>query len=837
MDLHKLVEGNQTIKIVPSIEDTLRSTGLNVELDIDTVQWFNQIKNTWKTWKKSATVERSIECFLQSRPDPHRVALALIIKCEDFKDCKPKTLPFCIIETLQKWAEKNAVMPEDSLKLPAFWISTKQRNQHFFTLIVQTYHMSTISELIVPIVKGIIEEGNYKQACQIVIAMELFDTISVEELLFPLILQEKTNLIDDYLSESPNQVKPFLLFMDKLLDKHFNIREYVAQYIETHNVNYVKYDKLHYKPLGKLVARLCNKFKIPIETCKNLSKNRTTGGLKYLIYQKYQEHKVTSVVWDDLVKDSLKQNIDSAVEFIDLLCDYDRKEALRWAEYLNMPESAYPPGLKDVSTTSSTETENWDMDRNESQDFYRMAISTDHIILIDTAEKFYDMMSSDLIKFKIVSIDCEWKPSFGATQSRVALIQIATYDTVYLIDTIVLNSKQFSSFWYTFNKSLLDNPEIIKLGFGLEQDLKEVKASIIGLNNIKVKGEGLLDIALLWKSLLSSGLLASSPEATGNSLSSLVQLCFGVPLAKSEQCSNWELRPLRSTQIEYAALDAHILIEIYYYLEKLCSKQGINFEEICNDIMLEGKPKNSKLKTKVTDRIQSSCSTRSVTQIKFLVDPKLSKLLSYLRYCGIDSKVAPPCMLWHDIVNLAISEDRCILLPKIKFSPTNNYPQSSILEVGAPSSNEQLEKIISHFNINVSKTNILKRCIYCNSDVLTPLTPSEIQSLYSKLAANIVNQSAITNSHDQYDHDINYDNFLSDSDSDGELYQPDTQRQVTKITTSRGVSIQSEDLELLTSLKKSAFLCEACGRILWDGEKVQKQACELVNSIKKLSLG
>ena len=43
-------------------------------------------------------------------------------------------------------------------------------------------------------------------------------------------------------------------------------------------------------------------------------------------------------------------------------------------------------------------------------------------------------------------------------------------------------------------------------------------------------------------------------------LSELVRLCFGKPLNKSEQISNWEKRPLRKSQKIYAGTTAIILM-------------------------------------------------------------------------------------------------------------------------------------------------------------------------------------------------------------------------------------------------------------------------------------
>ena len=79
-------------------------------------------------------------------------------------------------------------------------------------------------------------------------------------------------------------------------------------------------------------------------------------------------------------------------------------------------------------------------------------------------------------------------------------------------------------------------------------------------------------------------------------LSELVRLCLGKPLNKSEQISNWEKRPLRKSQIQYAglkiewknkfyfksvlfeALDAFCLVEIFDFLRERVKELKIDFD-------------------------------------------------------------------------------------------------------------------------------------------------------------------------------------------------------------------------------------------------------------------
>uniref|UniRef100_A0A0K0CW94 3'-5' exonuclease domain-containing protein n=1 Tax=Angiostrongylus cantonensis TaxID=6313 RepID=A0A0K0CW94_ANGCA len=50
-------------------------------------------------------------------------------------------------------------------------------------------------------------------------------------------------------------------------------------------------------------------------------------------------------------------------------------------------------------------------------------------------------------------------------------------------------------------------------------------------------------------------------------LSELSEKLLGVKLDKSEQCSNWALRPLRISQKRYAAMDAYIVTQLFSKLK------------------------------------------------------------------------------------------------------------------------------------------------------------------------------------------------------------------------------------------------------------------------------
>ncbi|VVD01809.1 unnamed protein product [Leptidea sinapis] len=804
------------------MEDSLKQFGFDVDIDKSVQNWLENLQTTWKPWKKSSIVDDLFKKIFDF-DNPYRIALICVIKCPEYKDSNPMSLPYFIIESVFKWSQTLSKAPDDLFKLPAFHIAIMQKNRHFLGLIIKTFHLKTIKDKILPIIYEMMEKDNRKQAIQIVSDLELYDDIPIETLLFPLFLQDRLSVINEYLTDSPSQVLPLIHFLDSLLDRNCKIRNYVQIFLENNKVNNIKYNKIHYKPLGKYVARLCNKFNIPIETCQNLSRNRTAGGLKYLINQKYVEHKVSASVWDDLVKDNLKNSEGFGIDFIYMLMEFDQSEALKWAKYLNISENDLPSTLRPTVIPENileTTEEVWESQEIATKQYYKYPLSANSIIMVSDGEQFYDIMST-LEKCEMVSIDCEWKPSFGAAQSQVALIQVATFSCVYLIDTLILNDKKYASFWYTFNKHFLDNDEIIKLGFGIEQDLKEMKVSIVGLQNIKTKGAGFLDLAGLWKGLVDAGLiLPRSNDVSGKGLSSLVESCFGVPLEKSEQCSNWELRPLRTTQINYAALDAYVLLEIYTYFKKLCAEQNIDFEVICNDIMIDKKSKHSKKSKTAGLPPPTNIEQRQVKDLKILVERELSYLLSYLRYCGFDTVVMPSNMLWHEANDFALAEDRIILTVKLKCSSKPQFSQNSILNIGKLTIQDQIKRIITTFKVNIYESDLGTRCVQCNGINHIKMNSNELADIYHKSKVEASSSDYPTHiSEDEY-----LDNFLSDSDSD-EAYithKPIPSKK-PQCKTDKGTVIDMDNIHQMlqyyqSNSDKYCLLCDTCGKFQWDGD-------------------
>ncbi|KAF8387785.1 hypothetical protein HHK36_026440 [Tetracentron sinense] len=164
--------------------------------------------------------------------------------------------------------------------------------------------------------------------------------------------------------------------------------------------------------------------------------------------------------------------------------------------------------------------------------------------------------TSHIVGCKVVGIDCEWNPNYekDGNPDKVSIMQVASEKTVFIFDMI----KLFEDAPHTFNsclKCLFHSPSILKLGYNLQCDMMQLAHSYGELECFK-HYEMALDIQNVFK------------EPRGG-LSGLTKKILGAGLNKESRNSNWEQRPLSQNQLEYAALDAAVLIHIF---RQVCSR-------------------------------------------------------------------------------------------------------------------------------------------------------------------------------------------------------------------------------------------------------------------------
>lgn len=165
------------------------------------------------------------------------------------------------------------------------------------------------------------------------------------------------------------------------------------------------------------------------------------------------------------------------------------------------------------------------------------------VVLVQDEEALAEALG-ELWKEKVLGFDTETRPTFTKGKTcRPALIQLATADTVYLIQlTHIPFCDQIAE--------LLASPRVLKTGVAINDDMKAL-ARIHPF-----RADGVADLAAMAR--------VRGIQAQG--LRTLSANLLGFRISKSAQCSNWENHELTPQQIKYAATDAWVGRELYFHM-------------------------------------------------------------------------------------------------------------------------------------------------------------------------------------------------------------------------------------------------------------------------------
>ncbi|XP_076248872.1 exonuclease mut-7 homolog [Calliopsis andreniformis] len=585
-------------------------------VDKATKEWLVSLHHLWQLWKKCDVINDMLTDYFNSAPNPYLSTLRIVANASDFKQIKVNSsLSYTVIEEFAKWLEPRKDLYEHllvtDLKLAAFKLIIKQNNMQFIKLVANTYEFVQHRAEFLHIIEDLIKEQKYKEVAQYGAMLKLQNFFpNLENVLVPLILQNKLNIVEEFLTDSPEIQKSLIQYLDNLLSPDNNMQVILDNLIDHHKIPDVKISTVQTKPIAKLVTRLVKLYNFPPEICPNVNKKRSEGILNFLIHKRYVDGSLNPSSWREMVEEAVGTDKKLQAAMIRLLLNSkDSKEALYWAKKFDIPKEQWPwvltytaENTKDENDGASTSVEkesDWE-ETADSLNYHELKLHRDCIKVVNTLESFAKFIDNGLKDVHIVGIDSEWKPSFGTKQPDLALIQIATETNVYILDVISIGHNS-SECWAQLGPALFENKNILKLGFGISHDMTIIHDSLPALSHVKTYGQGYIDIVELWKKLVNEYKFVFPHEndqhLTKNSLSKLVELCLGKKINKSDQFSNWENRPLRESQLKYAALDAYCLLEVYKILENQSSQLGIPFHDICMEVQ-HGSQKFQKKNTK-----------------------------------------------------------------------------------------------------------------------------------------------------------------------------------------------------------------------------------------------
>ncbi|XP_031636670.1 exonuclease mut-7 homolog [Contarinia nasturtii] len=616
---------NLKMKIVPDITQNaaLNGSSFDASLTSDAAQWLQRLRETWLAYKKGVITSNLLKQFFLSRANPFVDALKLYANCQNANTVKSNTLAYIVIEEFHRFKHENQLVGapflNPNLKMVAFSFGRQSNHPTFFKMMASIFELSREKDMFVDKIREIIAEHNYKDACQFAHDLELHDAFTIFDFVFPLVLQDKINSAEPFLEQAKSLQIPLVELLDSLLDRHSSIMNCADPYIAKYGYRDLCVYRLQPKTLSKLIKRLVKQYNISDDAIPNVAKGTIRGQLQFLIRKNYGEKSLSKDSWREMVLQIVQKTaeLNLKLELIDgCLFNNDMNEAAYWAKYFNVPISELPlvvqEHIKENRDSVQRKSCNKKCDQNDNKRnspkrnenrsdpnrYYQLKLSpsANFISYVDRRGSFDEMLGY-LSRQPLVAFDAEWNP-IKTTFNELALIQCATTDRIFLID--VTSSDITIDCWNKLATNIFNNLEILKLAFSPLADLKLFQRLMPAFSVSVQMMQSYLDLQALWQKLIQTPNFKFPYEddeklETGGALSNLVQLCFGKPLDKSNQFSNWNNRPLREEQIIYAALDAFVLIEVYDVIraQYMSMKNLDDFDEFVHSFLIENKNKIS----------------------------------------------------------------------------------------------------------------------------------------------------------------------------------------------------------------------------------------------------
>ncbi|XP_063863112.1 exonuclease mut-7 homolog isoform X3 [Scylla paramamosain] len=773
------------------------------------------VLNLFKENKKDE-FKKHLREYLARSSDPYRAVVVCIKLCPGLFNSKSNTCPANILVELERYTgesnnkEKFSHCLTEDLQVEAYEIAIHQKNTGVIRLFVRCFQLVKIKDFLIPLLRTELN-ADLKRVCLMATLLGVQNHFSTSELILPLFLTNHLSDADEFLGSSPFHQKELVLLLDGLLGEEACSSDPPKS--QAKNVKNMRDPKVICDTIGKLLK----KFDFSSSMCPHFMRYRALGGLRFMFYKYYIAKDMPKSAFYSLINDTVKEHPDISSDLLKLFIRYiDFEGAIYYVAKLNLSEDDTPdeviehmrmyPDLLEASKHYVVEGQlPYDADEEETSGCYSLTVSEEDIILVDTIEEF-EMCAGHLKASPLLSVDAEWKPTFGTGPvEHAALLQFATATKVFLLDLIVLQPLLKDCHWQSIGQ-LFANPEILKLGYGIRSDFKV-------LSNLHEEMKRGISCAKKITDLnITKGILLERypnifvySEEKHKGLSDLVYRCFGKPLDKREGFSNWAARPLNKSQVIYAAGDVRSLIDIYNYLNERAKELGVS-----DWINLEHKgssgekkktvpPKEGEPKNDVQEKQRKRQQPINASDFVVICDNMLQGLAKKLRSCGVDAEALENEESWDRCYRYYERERRTVLTRGNNYHKLIKYiPAQFVYSVQSELVQEQLEEVIEAFSVKVTLKDVFARCSKCNSKKYIVVPSSIISAM----------QSGVT----------------SRSEARGGWVECEGgDVNVLSGYTGTGVRVRFESVPVaVVETNDPFYICYVCGKCYWEGSHHKK---------------
>ncbi|XP_018609344.1 exonuclease mut-7 homolog isoform X2 [Scleropages formosus] len=768
-------------------------------------------------WAKRELAELRTEARLgfSGLQEPLSGLLCLLEGCPAATRGKTNSLGQCILAEFARWLQDH---PHISLKeQPDEQVSNLQlralnllaeAQPSFVDLLLDVYQLGCVDRgLLLAHVDKLQTSGLYKEAILMSTKLGLQSELDVEKICVPLILQDKLSLVESYVRGHPHLEEWLVKLLDSWCSPEFSVFQLKRQYphlgFSQHQV-----ERLQPKMLSKQVFRLMQLFSLDSALCPNSVTKRKLDSLKYLMHKTFVEKGMSEESWSDHVQATVAESPELQAQLIGLLVKYRQfMTAAQWSLRYGVPKERLPHGVWEMqqklplalqadSEDDSRSRESWEPPQSDRDRYYQLPVGRESVHFVQTLEELELCREVVLQSGSLVGVDMEWRASFGTvTCQRVALIQLATPGQVFLLDLSAADFWQHPRIVQTI-RALFSDPTILKLGYGMSADLKSLFTTWPEFRDEPLKVDGILDLLHVHKQMQrscrggggqQSRVVEVSEGPSEKGLSLLVQQVLGKPLDKMEQLSNWERRPLRNSQLRYAAIDAYCLLDVYLTLSQDPACYGLPADLRC---MPSSQNTNGKENKKPKEKAaQARCSVLA----------------------RAEGRVILTCGQPYHTLKSQVGEGRCLALDC------------------SEKARDQAVQVLRHFRVQLTPEDIFSRCQACNGDQYMKLPRDEMARLLKE--RGLMEKPGEVKDEENWEEQskpITHPRYSPHC-----RWAPASDLDPKSLTFPSGAELQLHTVPPgLIPRIPVFFICTTCGKVFWEGshfERVVNQFLDILH--------